>query len=250
LGINHNATWSQVKDAHKKMCIATHPDKHGGNAKFFMMVHEAFQDLEQQYSQRKIEREAPKTKQHYDPRDQNIPDPKRIPENRFNEYFDTNAIYENDPYRSGGYGHRMSNSVNYQEDHSELMNKKLKLPKNRKVVIYKEPEAIHTNSKWMSNYAELGIEKVDDYSCNLGTDYERAYTNPEECVDTRPKYGNLESLQYERENTNMKMSKEDKEYQRKKEEDRVRMEQYRRQAFNSHNRDVTDRYIQLNNRLQ
>jgi len=249
LGINHHASWPEVREAYKRMCVATHPDKHGGNAKYFMMVHEAYQDLEQQYSHKKSERRAPTTKQHYNPRDESIPDPKRVPENRFNEHFDQNAIFENNPFRSGGYGNRMSQSLQHQEDVSELIRQKVHVPKNKDVIIYKEPQAIHTNTGWMQNYAEFGVENVQDFSCSSGTDYQRAYSAPEECVDTRQKYKNIEALQHERETTNMRMSREEQEYQRKREEDNARIEQYRRQAFKSHNRDVMDRYVQLNRRL-
>ena len=249
LGITHNSSWTQVREAYKKMCVATHPDRHGGNAKFFMMVHEAYQDLEKQYDQRKTERKAPTTKQHYNPKDESVPDPKRVPENKFNEHFDRNAIFENNPYRSNGYGKQMSQSLQHQEDHSELMRQQVHVPRKREVIIYKEPEAIHSNIGWMQNYAEFGVENVKDFSCSSGTDYQRAYSTPEECVDTRQKYHKLEALQHERENTNMRMTREEQEYQQKREENNARMEQYRRQAFKSHNRDVVDRYVQLNRRL-
>tara|TARA_B100001094_G_scaffold138854_1_gene134375 strand:- start:1646 stop:2422 length:777 start_codon:yes stop_codon:yes gene_type:complete len=250
LGLHQNASWNQIRSAYKKMLVSTHPDKHGGNSKYFMMVHEAYGELEKQYAQAQQQRKAPTTKQRYEPMDQeSMPEPKRVPQNRFNEHFDQNAIHMTDPFRTGGYGRYMSESKNYQEDESVLRGKKVHVPERGEVVIYKEPQALHTSSGWMQNYAEFGVDHVDDYTCKHGTDYQKAYTDPEECVDTRAKYQSIDALRHERENTNMKMTREEKKYRRQQEEDNARLEQYRRKAYRNDVNNVHERYVQLNNRL-
>ena len=45
LGIPNGCDWKVIRNAYKKMLVATHPDKMGGDAKYFMMVHEAYNQL-------------------------------------------------------------------------------------------------------------------------------------------------------------------------------------------------------------
>ena len=65
LGISHNATWNDIKKAYKKMLINTHPDKMNGSAKYFMLVHEAFNDIQKQFKGKAKISNAPKEKQEY-----------------------------------------------------------------------------------------------------------------------------------------------------------------------------------------
>ena len=104
LGLPHNCTWSDVKKAYKTMLVKTHPDKMG-NAKYFMMVHEAYQELQIQFKGKAKEQNAPRQKQSYKPIEQDVQPVKmkNFTADKFNRYFDENRINQIDPYSQNGY---------------------------------------------------------------------------------------------------------------------------------------------------
>lgn len=246
LGIPYNSTWKQIKKAYKEMLIRTHPDKMNGNAKYFMMVHEAFSNIEKQHEQSKRQRSYPTERQTY------VPDNQR-PHQKPNEQFNIsnfNAMFERyakeynktDPYLNGGY--KVSERLNYQEDDTQLRANKVNIPK-RQLVIYKEPEAL-VSSSLMDNVQHLGVNKINDYTCRSGSDYMRAYSEEAELIDNRKSYKSVDHLTQVRKNQNFAMTQEDRKLQYELEQNRQRLEQMRLRNVDKNDR----RYAKINSIIE
>ena len=246
LGVPYNSTWKQVKKAYKEMLIRTHPDKMNGNAKYFMMVHDAFSTIEKQHQQSKRQRSYPTERQQY------VPDNQR-PHQKPNEQFNIsnfNSMFERyaqeynktDPYLNGGY--KTSERLNYQEDDTQLRSNKVNIPK-RQLVIYKEPEAL-VSSSLMDNVQHLGVNKIDDYTCRNGSDYMRAYSEEAELIDNRQNYKSVDHLTQVRKNQNFAMTQEDRKLQQELEQNRQQLEQMRLRNVNKNDR----RYAKINSIIE
>lgn len=250
LGIKHDATWSNIKNAYKQMLIQTHPDKMNGDARYFMMVHDAYEKLHKAFLSSKKERNAPKTKQKYDNK-QELPQPKQMKNftrDKFNAYFDKNRINSSNPY-DNGYETHMSKRLNYQEDVEVAKGKQIYIP-TQEIVMYKEPESL-LSSKMLESVYHLGETEVNDFSCTGATDIMKAYCHTNgEPIDTATRYKNLDHIQQERSVQNFRMSEEDKKHQKTMERERRRLEQYRLNKVNEEDNLLNQRYINLHSRLQ
>lgn len=250
LGLKPTNNWNKIRESYKKMLVATHPDKMGGDAKYFMMVHEAYNVLEKGHKASKKESHAPKEKPRYstsrhDQSQQPIEVNKDMGSTQFNNFFETNRIDTGDPFRNG-YGTHMSQRTNVREDDAALTQNKVNI-KKRDVVIYKEPEPM--SHGWTDSYSPLGVEHIDDFSTSHATDYMKAYSHPEQMVDTCKRYESRESLEKDRERADFRLTQEEKNYQKKKERDSIRLEEYRRMRYQEDLNNTTERFTQLNNRL-
>lgn len=248
LGVHHGSDFNTVKKAYKKMLIYTHPDK-TGDAASFMLVHKAFNEIQKLYKQNKAFQDAPKQKVKYQNTHENpvnIFNNSKFDGNKFNCYFEKNKIKGLNPY-SKGYSNMMHSSSKHREEISELNNHNVKTLK-RDVVIYKEPEPI--NQLYTSNYELLGASEIKDFTCNSGgTDYMKAYMNPEDKIDTVKKYKNLQDYQSQRESQCFQLSREDIEYQKQKEMNLRKLEQFRLQKMSNNNKYINECYTNLNNNL-
>ena len=248
LGVPRGSDFDTVKKAYKKMLIYTHPDK-TGDAQSFMLVHKAFNYIQSMHKETKSFENAPKTKVSYN---DNVEKPKNIfndtnfDSNKFNKFFENNKITGIDPYNKG-YSNMMHSSSKNREDVADLNKHKVKTVK-RGVVIYKEPEPM--NQLYTSNYELLGTTDIKDFSCNIGgTDYMKAYMNPEEKIDTVRKYKNIREYQTQRENQTFDLSQEEKEYEKSKEMNLRKLEQLRLQKMKSNDNHIYERYNYLNNNI-
>ena len=249
LGINPTRDWTAIRSAYKKMLNSTHPDKMGGSAKYFMMVHEAYRQLEQMNAHHKKERNAPKQKQKYTydlPRENSGPSGPPVSNEGFNAYYDKNAKIINNPYNRG-YSSNMVARQNFQEDDKQLYGNKVDIPK-RQLVIYKEPVA--RRNKFTENFFELGVEHIDDFSCSNATDYQRAHSNPEELVDTVQRYQSLDDMKHSRKNADYKLTQEEKRLAKERREDHDRLEAMRRSNLSRHDTAAADHYRQVHRRLR
>ena len=250
LGISPNSDWKTVKKAYKIMLNNTHPDKMGGNAKYFMMVHEAFSQLEKVYNEKRRFKDAPTEKHSYNStpeyvQQSPVPEMKNFSNSKFNSYFETNRIGHSD-YMNNGYGNNMCESLNYQEDMSDIMRKKVDIPKQQ-LVVYKEPESL--TSSHLDQYYQLGVEKIDNFTCRQGTDVQQAFTERAELIDTVTRYRNLDDITASRGSQNFQLSESEKRRIQKEESNKARLEQYRMQRMRQHDQSLNDRYTELHRRL-
>ena len=119
LGIPQGSSKDIVKRAYKFMLIKTHPDKMNGNAKYFMMVHDAYGAIMKSFTHENNFSHAPKTKKVYEETNYkpSIPDnlKGKFSESKFNKFFEKNRIDDLNAY-SRGYQKYMSDSLQHQEE--------------------------------------------------------------------------------------------------------------------------------------
>ena len=253
LGISHGCTWGEVKLAYKRMCIKTHPDKMNGDARYFMMVHDAFDKLQQRHNDAKKFKNAPSQKVFYTQlhtdADNIAPEKmENFTPGKFNAHFEKHKITDNNPYYQHGYGHMMAKSSKNREDIDVAKNQKINIP-TQKLVIYKEPESLQS-SKEFSNCYNLGEHQVDDFSGGGGTDILQAYSNRAELVDTQRRYKNMDDIMSSRSGENLSMTHEEQIYYQQRAKDAERLERYRLNSVDNERNRIAEQYVQLHRRLQ
>ena len=250
LGVPAGSPLPVVKSAYKELLLKTHPDKLG-NSTLFKLVHKAYKEIERSYKTSKQFNNAPKKKVVYQ-NDLNL-EPKRpvtgkkFSNDKFNTFFEKNKIYGDDPFKSGGYSNMMCESLRYAEDVDVMKNKQIKA-KKRQMVLYKEPQPI--NELYTGSYSLLGVNKMSDFSCGNGTDYMKAYTDPEEQIDTVRRYKNVDQLLNDRSSQTFHKTDEEIEYSKQLERQRRRLEQQRISNMTRNEQIINDRYVHLNRRLK
>jgi curved DNA-binding protein CbpA len=250
LGISHDASYEEIKKAYKHMLIQTHPDKMG-DAKYFMLVHEAFNDIQKRVHNKKKEKMVPKTKQKYN-KDVGVEvKPKKMKDftpDKFNKYFEKNRIDQQTAY-SEGYGNFMVKKTKKREDDEELTNASVYIPR-RQIVVYKEPEYLDSSSTF-SNCYRLGEERLEDFSGGGGTDIMKAYAHIEgEMIDTGRRYSGIDEIMAERSNQNMEMTAEEKRKMKRKEKKMQKMEQMRLNKVRDGDKRLEELYVNLHRRIQ
>jgi curved DNA-binding protein CbpA len=253
LGISHNSSWDDIKKAYKQMLIKTHPDKMNGSAKYFMLVHEAFNDIQKQFKGKSKMSNAPKEKMEYKNYVKGDVQPpkkmKNMSKEKFNHYFDSNRINEHNPFSTSGYRSHMADRLNYQEDLSLAKSNKVFIPTNQ-ITKYQEPESL-LSSKILESVYHLGVESVDDFSGGGGTDIMKAYChNNGEIIDTVKRYKNIDEIQNDRSNQNMTLTKEELLKQKQLEKHKLKLEQYRLRNIRNNDANISNKYTQLHQRLQ
>jgi len=254
LGIQHGCTWGEVKVAYKKMCIQTHPDKMNGDAKYFMMVHEAFNKLQERHNQSKKFRNLPTTKETYDPKilseaDNVTPQKmKNFTPDKFNAHFNKHKIIEHNPFANQGYGNMMAQSSKNREDIEVAKAQRVHIPKQQ-LVRYKEPECLPSSSVFADCY-QFGQTNIEDYSGGGGTDIMQAYCDRAELIDTQIRYDSIDDIQNRRSSESLAMTEEEKTYYKSQQQHRERLEQYRLNTVAREAQNVANRYVQLHRRLQ
>lgn len=254
LGLPHGCTWGEVKLAYKKMCIRTHPDKFNGDAKYFMMVHEAFNKLQDRHNEAKKYKNMPSSKEKYDPHILSQADGvtpqkmKNFTQQRFNAHFDQHKINDNNPYAQNGYGHLMAQSSGkHREDIEVAKQQKINIPRQQ-LVRYREPESLPSSKAFVDCY-EFGKANVEDYSGGGGTDIMQAYCERPELLDTQVRYNSIDEIQSRREGQSLTMTAEEQQYYAAQERQRERLEQYRLNTVNQESQRVANAYVQLHRRL-
>lgn len=242
LGIEPTEDWNKIKHAYKKMANATHPDKMDGSAKYFMMVQEAYKDLEKIYNYKS------RSKVREDPSDFLSKSQKAPCEvKNFNSYFEKNQIKEIDPF-SQGYRKYMTKS-NVREEVDQLKKNKVKR-KQKQIVVYHEPIAAQEKKAWLDQVGLLGIDKIDDFTCSQGVDYMRAYEEPEKIKEKQNIVSSIDELEYLRANMDIRLTKEDKKRMAMIEKEKQELERRRRQIFKTNNRSIEEQYNSIHNLLR
>lgn len=248
LGIPNGCDWKVIRNAYKKMLVATHPDKMGGDAKYFMMVHEAYNQLVKEA--KVVQRDAPRQSTQYSSQVPETIQPRRMENftsSGFNQFFEKNRMNTNDPFERG-YSKKMETSSKNREDPDGLMKKACKI-KKQQVILYKEPESAYGNGAFENCY-EFGVNRVNDFSNSRGTDYMQAYSERAELVDTVKRYKDHKDLLRSRKNADYKVTQEDKKHQQELEDKKNKLEQYRRNRYIENDQLINQQYSRINSRLK
>jgi len=244
LGISPDSDLHTIKQAYKIMLMKTHPDKMG-DAKYFMMVHEAYNKITNVYKSKQSFNDMPSQNVSYSNSVEATYEPKKMENfsnNKFNTFFENNRI---DPgnYMNKGYG--MNTHLQYQEDFEDMKKTKCNIP-NEQMVIYKEPEPV---SSGFDNCYQYGVSEINDFTGGGGVDINKAYCNKAELVDTVQRHKSLKDLQKSRSQQSFNQTEEDKKTIKKREKELKKLEELRLSQMNDTNEKIRNMYISLNNRL-
>jgi len=249
LGINHNASEKEIKKAYKKMCYLTHPDKMKGNEMYFMMVQAAYKTIKHSILEKRKHSNYPKkdTKYENNIKVQNNDLTKNFTTSGFNKLCDeyNDEFSKFDPFMSGGYN--VDETLQYQEDIEKLKTANLNIQK-RDLIIYKEPEALES-CRGLENIYHLGVTHIEDFSCQSGTDYKRAYSEEAEILDTRQKFNDIEELKELRTNQSFKLTREDRKQLKENANKQEKLENLRRVSVNNTDVHYEEICKRINNRL-
>ena len=237
LGVTKNFTLDELKDKYKRVAKKVHPDR-GGSQQLFNLVTLAYKKLVEEYKLKKINKQFNELKtdfSNYSDTQNNTQ--KRNPEfskpqyqsNDFREVF--NRTYDNHKVHSAydnGYGNFMIESDGRREDidiakkvnNMKQFNSAFEAEPlnnyNRRMIVYKEPEALPSSSKSLK-YTELGVGKIKDFSSSTNnldcTDYKAAHSmnrlaDPR-MMNNRRNFNSIDDVQADRSNISYQMSEED-----------------------------------------
>lgn len=247
LGVPHNAPTEDIKKAYKGMLMKTHPDKLG-DARYFMLVHEAFASIQRHRKDLSRCSNMPQAPQSYAAASQqaSIPEPtkmKNFTRERFNRYFDENRIDALDPY-SSGYSQYMVSSKKNREDIEEARTNSVYIP-TRDVVVYKEPEFLASSST-VHNCYELGKQSIDDFTGGGGTDIMKAFVHSNgDHVDTVKRYSSVDHILSDRATESLAMTDKERRAAARREKRLAKMEALRLQSVREMDTSIDERYINL-----
>ena len=237
LGVTKNFTIEELKDKYKRVAKRVHPDR-GGSQQLFNLVTLAYKKLVEEYKLKKINKQFNELKtdfSNYSDSQNNTQmrnsefSKKQYQSNDFRDVF--NKVYDNHKVHSAydnGYGDFMIKSDGRREDIN--ISKKINSMKqfnstfdseplnnyNRRMIVYKEPEALPSSSKTLK-YTELGVGKVKDFSSSTNnldcTDYKAAHSmnrlaDPR-MMNNRRNFNSIDDVQADRSNISYQMSEED-----------------------------------------
>ena len=214
LGISPTNDMSIIKNAYKKMIQATHPDKMG-HAKYFMMVHDAYEELAGLYNIK--EKNMPSIPMQYNPNDIGIKQVKPCENKDFNEFFEKNKIYEIDPYKKG---YTVDCSSSNKRDSIDQIKRQNIKQFQRNIIKYNEPQPLSLSRKLMDKCRLLGIEKIEDFGITNASDYSQAFCDPEIIHDKRVYYKNIDEVYKARRDCDFTMNEQEKALHKKKKKGR------------------------------
>ena len=283
LGVQKNFTPDQLRAAYKKMALAMHPDKQGGNDYMFKMMTTCYKQLVKEYNKRITDRqfhelkaESQRTTQNYAPiifeKSKNFSkiepaapvDSKSFNVERFNQVFEKNRLSDkavdsgyNDWLKTGDDGQAAPKfkgkftSMAF----NEQFEKSNKNEASKHLIKYTEPEPMFAGKK--IQYTELGVENIDDYSAdNLSRknlnymDLKLAHTTSRivdpSTVGNRKEYKSIGDVEADRAHISYNMNESEmREYMARKKADELR-EKKRVQNLNTYDKRTLEHYEQVN----
>ena len=282
LDLPKNFNLPMLREHYRTMALKTHPDRsHLGSDYLFKLVTAAYKTLLVELKKREEEpsfndlKSGSKT---YTTKQQearpitslNVGSGNGFNVNQFNQVFEENKL--DDVHESTGYGSFMAQSSAEREElkiennfggkfNHDKFNKafdKLPSEKGKKVVIYKEPEAM-SSSKNMA-FAELGLAKISDFSGdNMDSkkiqysDYKIAHTTSRlvdpSSLKQRKEYSSVKDLEADRGNISYQLSEKDKKEIAKKQAKEEAQERRRKEQIKQHDELVSNQYEKLNKLL-
>lgn len=253
LNVPKNFTPDQLKASYKKLALAMHPDKQGGNDYMFKVLTTCYKQLVREYNARVSDRQFHELKtasKNYaqNPGLQANPmgayDKKNFNINKFNKVFEENALPDgvkevgyDDWLKTGDAGlepTKMKGKFSLSAFNSQF-EKNVHVEKSKHLIKYKEPEPLFTGKK--IQFTELGVDKIDDFSGDNMTkknlnymDLKLAHTTSRivdpSTVKERKAFKSVEDVQADRANVSYTMSeREMRHYQQKKKLEELREKQ-------------------------
>ena len=247
LGVSKYYDLDELKQKYKLLAKKVHPDK-GGSEQLFKLVTLCYKKLAEEYKLKRINKQFNELKTGFsDYKDKHQSNttfnPQNIYQNKyqkqkkhsqaqpvnfkdmFNKIYDDNKIHD---AFDDGYGRLMHKSdprredINIEKKVSSMKNfnntfENQNISKiNQKMIVYKEPIALPTSHKTLK-YAELGVDKINDYSDSSQNlecmDYRKAHSTSRlidpRLVKQRDDYRNLGAIESARSNISYQMSEED-----------------------------------------
>lgn len=272
LGVQKGFTPDQLRAAYKKMALAMHPDKQGGNDYMFKLLTGCYKQLVKEYNRRVTDRQFHELKADAQRERTDRREPPRAPPGdkrgfnieRFNQVFEQNRLGDkatdtgyNDWLRTGDDGKAAPkfNGKFTSTAFNEQFEKANRGEQSKHLVKYKEPEPMFAGKK--IQYTELGLENIDDYSGeNLSRknlnymDLKLAHTTSRivdpSTVGERRQYKSVGDVEADRANISYSMSDaEMREYQARKRAEELK-EKQRVQNLNNYDRRTLEHYEQVN----
>ena len=273
LDLPRTFNYEMLRDQYKKMALKTHPDRSGLKSDYlFKLVTAAYKSL---LVELKLRVEDPgfdtmKQSSRAYTREQSSEQASGSGFNldRFNTVFSDNKM--EDVYDTG-YGHFMAESSPAREDidinnsvgnfDNNRFNKafdKLPVSKDKKVIIFKEPEAL-PSSKGIA-FSELGVTTIHDFSGeNLSnknlqfSDYKKAHTTSRlvdpRTLKERKEYSSVKDLEADRGNISYRLSAKDEREISKKRAKEEAAEKKRKEHIKQHDKMVALQHERLNRLL-
>jgi curved DNA-binding protein CbpA len=292
LDLNKDFTVEQLRTNYKKIALQVHPDKsHLGSDYLFKLVTLSYKTLLKEWEKRQSDKQFNQLRgdsQSYreeQARTRNggggssstssrsggglsIGVGNGFNSDRFNQVFDENKL---DDSSDVGYGDWMTQSSAKREEininnnvgkyNIDRFNKTFEsqpVDKQRKIVVYKEPEAIFSNKKM--GFAELGVTNISDFSGDNLTnkslnysDYKIAHTTDRlvdpRAVKQRKDYTSIKDLEADRSRISYKLSEKELRSQARKQAKEQELERQRLEQISKRDKLVMKQYEQLNRLL-
>lgn len=282
LDLPKNFTLEQLRTNYKRIALKVHPDKSNlGSDYLFKLVTHSYKTLAKELEKRQSDKQFNQLRndsQAYIEQNGggslptngslNVGNGESFNVNKFNQVF---TEYKLEDTTDVGYGNWMAESTAQREEINinnnmgkydvNNFNKQFDsqpVTKGKKVVIYKEPEALFSGKKM--GFSELGVSKVSDFSGDNMTgkqlnytDYKMAHTTTHlvdpRAVKQRTSYSTINELEADRERIKYNMSEKDMRAQAKKLAKEQELE--KRRLENQMKRDamIFKQYEQLNKLL-
>lgn len=275
-------TLEQLRSSYKKLAVAMHPDKPSGSEYLFKQITMAYKHLAKEFQKRQADKTYFDLKDQYTDyvdeqnqhKRQNVQSVsmtkkgrqsadaeafsgKNFDRDKFNRVFSENRLGN---AHDSGYGDWMASSTKQREDIDikNVMGKfddgafnaafnSIKVPKDKSMVRYKEPEALPLMSRAVE-FSELGVSKIEDFGDKLSSkslsfsDYRRAHTTTrlidvDKVMKSRKQFQSIDQLEADREKISYDM------------DDRTRRLYERRQKDNERQEHARSEYQRVQDRL-
>jgi curved DNA-binding protein CbpA len=277
LDVPNNFTLEQLREKYKKTALKVHPDKMGGNEALFKMVTVAYKALVKEFNRKQADKQFDQLKNESTSYRSELSNNNRESVNvgtgqsfnvkRFNKVFEEHKLEDT---ADVGYGDWMA-SKSAEREEINIQNKLKKFNQDRfnkefekqpihmekKMIVYKEPEALCTTKK--IGFSELGITDVGDFSGeNMTrktlnyTDYKVAHTTNrlvDHTVKARKDYRNIDEVEQERSAVSYQMSNEDYQELARRQAKEKNMEKQRLEAIRKRDEQIAKQYKLLNRLL-
>lgn len=276
-------TLEQLRSSYKKLAIAVHPDKPGGSEYLFQQITSCYRKLVKEFQRKQADKTYIELKDQYtsyvdtqkNERRHNVSisgdsgeqfSGKNFNHAKFNQIFNENRMQDANDH---GYGNWMSSSTKHRED-IEVKNsmgkynedafhkafERIKIPKDRSLVKFHEPEALPLSARNVS-FSELGVAKIEDFGDQLSSkslsfsDYRRAHTTTrlidvDAAMRSRKQFDSIDHLEAEREKISYEMDARTSRLYERRQKDLQRQEKARAEYQRIQDRLYEKQYAMLN----